>query len=272
MPELPEVETIRLGLEPIFIGQKVRDVVVRARKLRWQIPSNLSSLIKNHKILALYRRGKYLLFVFDNGGTLIIHLGMTGRLLVLPPKHKPDKHEHLVLEFANNKSLCFIDPRKFGAVLWTHDDPLQHPLLQKLGKEPFDREFTGDYLWHKSRQRKVAIKQFLMDGHTVAGVGNIYANEALFAASVRPDRMTDSLTLEECKKLTNAIKQVLRLAIKKGGTTIRDYVASDGSIGSFVAHLSVYAREGQRCIKCGAILKAKRLGQRSTVYCAQCQK
>lgn len=272
MPELPEVETVRLGLILCLVKQKINKVIVRQPKLRWPVPTHLPSKLKNQVIMAISRRGKYLLFHFKRG-TLIVHLGMSGRLLVLPKMHERYKHEHVVLELSNQKALCFIDPRRFGAVLWTEeDDPLQHPLLNKLGREPLDRKFSVNYLWEKSRTRKLTVKQFIMDGHIVVGVGNIYANEALFVAGIRPARSANSLTQKECDNLAKAIKHILRKALRKSGTTIRDYVTSRNTHGHFGQHLKVYGRSGEPCVVCGNILQEVRLGQRSSVFCPKCQR
>lgn len=272
MPELPEVETIRRGIVPHFVHHKITNVIVRQRKLRWLIPADLPKKLLHQTLQEVTRRGKYLLFHVSRG-TLIIHLGMSGKLLILPIKHEQQKHEHVIFEFSNHKALVFIDQRRFGSILWTEDnEPLQHNLLRDLGVEPLEREFNINYLWKKICSHKATIKQVIMNSHVVVGVGNIYAAEALFLAGIRPDRAANSLTCQETLRLVRAIKQVLRASIKNGGTTFRDYAKSDGSIGEFVRRLNVYGREGQDCLKCGRRLHSKRIGQRSTVFCEYCQR
>ncbi|HVV68836.1 MAG TPA: bifunctional DNA-formamidopyrimidine glycosylase/DNA-(apurinic or apyrimidinic site) lyase [Gammaproteobacteria bacterium] len=270
MPELPEVETTRLGLKPYLEGQIIQQVIVRDPRLRWPIPSNINKILPGQTVHVIERRGKYLLFKLDNG-SLIIHLGMSGRLRIFSQPTVPQKHDHLDIKFCNQLILRFTDPRRFGACLWVEGDPLLHPLLKNLGVEPLQRQFTSKYLWQLARNRKMPIKNFIMSANIVVGVGNIYANEALFAARIHPARPADNISLEEFNQLVIAVKAVLRQAIAKGGTTLKDFFNSEGKAGYFVNQLQVYGRQGQACVDCGLRLKAMRIGQRSSVYCPHCQ-
>lgn len=216
-------------------------------------------------------RGKYLLLETDRGH-VIIHLGMSGSLRILPHSHPVEKHDHIDIVFANGYCLRLTDPRRFGAVLWTSDNPNQHPLLKSLGPEPLEKNFTADYLFQLSRHRKVPIKQFIMNSHIVVGVGNIYASEALFAAGINPRKAAGKLNKHQTQQIVKSIKKILTASIKQGGTTLRDFLHSDGKPGYFINHLKVYDRAGLSCVKCKTKLKEIRQGQRATVYCAQCQK
>lgn len=271
MPELPEVETIITGIKDHILNNPITSVIVRESKLRWPVPENLNENLQNTFFSAITRRGKYFLLTTELG-TLILHLGMSGRLRLLHSAHSYDYHEHVIINFKNGKSLCFFDPRKFGAVLWHEGKkPYEHPLLADLGVEPLTEEFTADYLYQKIQNRKVPIKQFLMDSKIVVGIGNIYATEVLFLAKVHPLRATKDVSQAECNLLVSAIKNVLKMAISKGGTTIRDYVQGDGKTGNFQNYLKTYGRAGKPCVNCKTPLKEIRLGERSTVYCASCQ-
>jgi formamidopyrimidine-DNA glycosylase len=271
MPELPEVETTRRGVAPFCEGRKVVKAIVRQKKLRWPVPSTLNAKIKNKKVFSVKRRGKYLLFEFRQG-CLLIHLGMSGSLRIVDAKVPPGKHDHLDLVFEGGNALRFNDPRRFGAVLWVDDpNPMQHALLAGLGPEPLSSEFDGEYLFQKSRNRKKAMKLFIMDAQIVVGVGNIYANEALFGAGIRPGRAAGRLTRAQANRLADEIKMVLKQAIESGGTTLRDFVSAEGKPGYFSQTLRVYGRGGEDCVSCGKQLKSTRLGQRATVYCHECQ-
>ncbi|GAB1260923.1 bifunctional DNA-formamidopyrimidine glycosylase/DNA-(apurinic or apyrimidinic site) lyase [Aurantivibrio plasticivorans] len=270
MPELPEVETTRRGIAPHLEKQRIVNVVVRQPKLRWPIPRNLKSCLLNNAISKVHRRGKYLLIVVGRGH-LMMHLGMSGSLRVLPIGSKPEKHDHLDIELSSGQLLRYTDPRRFGSVLWVTGDPYQHDLLRDLGPEPLTDDFTGEYLFSRSRKRKVPIKQLIMDSKVVVGVGNIYANEALFMSGIRPRRSAGRLTRQQSDVLAANIKQVLGNAIQQGGTTLRDFTNSEGKPGYFSQSLSVYGRGGEACLQCQTVLKEVRLGQRSTVYCPSCQ-
>ncbi|WP_320150469.1 bifunctional DNA-formamidopyrimidine glycosylase/DNA-(apurinic or apyrimidinic site) lyase [uncultured Tolumonas sp.] len=269
MPELPEVEVSRLGITPWMEGVVVEKVVIRHPRLRWPIPSEIH-LLEGQPLHSIERRAKYLL-LRSTLGTAIFHLGMSGHLRILPIGTPAEKHDHVDLELANGKLLRFHDPRRFGALLWTTDDPHQHPLLKNLGPEPLTDAFTADYLWQRSRKLRSAIKPWLMDNHVVVGVGNIYANESLFMAHIHPKRAVNSLTIEESQALVAAVKQVLARAITQGGTTLRDFMRIDGKSGYFVQELLVYGRAGQACQVCAHPLEELRLGQRSSVFCPICQ-
>lgn len=271
MPELPEVETIRRGILPHIIQQQVHQIIIRQPKLRWRIPDNLSQEFIQQTIQSVTRRGKYLLLTTQNG-TAIIHLGMSGRLRILSTTIPAEKHDHLDILFSGEKCLRFTDPRRFGAVLWTNHNPEQHPLLKNLGPEPLSTKFNGNYLFALSRKKTTSIKQFIMNADIVVGVGNIYANEALFAAKIHPRTHAGKISKEKYQLLARCIKKILTLAIKQGGTTLRDFFNSDNKPGYFSQKLKVYGREGLHCIVCKTTLKLIRITQRATVYCPQCQK
>ncbi len=269
MPELPEVETTKRGIAPHIEGQKVCCVAVRQRQLRWPIPPRLQTIISGHKVRSVERRAKYLLLRFGHG-TLIIHLGMSGSLRIVSRGSEPEKHDHFDLVFARI-CLRLRDPRRFGAVLWTRDDPLQHKLLNHLGPEPLSREFNGKQLHQLAQKRKTPVKNFIMDGKVVVGVGNIYANEALFMSGIHPKRPCNKVSSEEYKTLAGHIKTVLKAAIKQGGTTLRDFQHGDGQPGYFAQKLQVYGKEGEPCPSCGKGIKKERIGQRSAFFCSHCQ-
>lgn len=271
MPELPEVETTRRGIEPHIKNRAVTDVVVRQSQLRWPVPRGLKQKLVGHKIEKVERRAKYLLLRFAHG-TLILHLGMSGSLRIVKADSTVGKHDHFDLVFDNGKALRLTDPRRFGAVLWTKDDPDEHELLRSLGPEPLGNKFNSDYLLQRSRGRKATIKQFIMDGKVVVGVGNIYASESLYLAGINPKTAAGKVSRERLERLVTAIKQVLTEAIKQGGTTLRDFVGGDGKPGYFAQQLTVYGREGKPCPGCGKPVKQMVLGQRASYYCPHCQK
>ena len=271
MPELPEVETTRRGIEPHIKQCAVTDVVVRQSKLRWPIPRGLKQKLVGHKIEKVTRRAKYLLLSFDHG-TLLLHLGMSGSLRIVKADSALGKHDHFDLVFDNGKALRLTDPRRFGAVLWTTGNPEAHELLRTLGPEPLGDDFNADYLYQRSRGRKVTIKQFIMDGKIVVGVGNIYASESLYLAGINPKTAAGKVSRERLERLASAIKQVLSEAITQGGTTLRDFVGGDGKPGYFAQQLKVYGREGEPCFGCGGAVKQVVLGQRASYYCPHCQK
>jgi len=270
VPELPEVETTRRGVSPHLIGHRIERMVVRERRLRWPVPVDLEAQVAGQTIMDVGRRGKYLL-VHLTPGTLIIHLGMSGSLRVLPATTRPGRHDHLDVVVDEGQCLRLRDPRRFGAVLWTEGDPHRHPLLASLGPEPLGAAFHGDWLYRCSRGRRVAAKPFLMDGHVVVGVGNIYANESLFLAGIHPARAAGRIALARYERLAEAVKHVLMEAITAGGTTLRDFVHSDGRPGYFSQHLRVYGRNSKPCEVCGRSLRQQSIGQRSTYYCPRCQ-
>lgn len=270
MPELPEIETIRRGLLPHLRHKKIISIIIRNYKLRWPIDAKIIDDLLNQTINNITRRGKYLLFHLDTG-ILMIHLGMSGRLRLLPSNFPIEKHDHVDFILENNLCLRFNDPRRFGSIFYFENGHEQHPLLNKLGIEPLEQEFNGNYLFEKSRHKKVAVKLFIMNSHIVTGVGNIYANEALFAAKINPKKSAGKITLAQYNILAKKIKKVLQTAISAGGTTLKDFVSSEGKPGYFSQQLKVYDRGGKECLNCGTQLKEIRLGQRQTVYCTKCQ-
>lgn len=271
MPELPEVETSRRGIEPHILGQTVSQVIIRQKKLRWPIPTRLKTELPQSKILSVKRRGKYLLLESDTG-TLIIHLGMSGSLRITDTCTAAEKHEHVDICFKNKIVLRYKDPRRFGAVLWTKKDPLKHKLLIDLGPEPLSDAFSAEHLYEYSHNRKIPIKTFIMNSHIVVGVGNIYASESLFMAGISPKRQAGNISLQRYQKLFEAIQNVLKLAIDQGGTSLRDFTRSDGKPGYFQQILNVYGRTGQPCHKCGKAIKQLTQQQRSSYYCSNCQR
>jgi formamidopyrimidine-DNA glycosylase len=270
VPELPEVETTRAGIEPYLLGHTVQQVVIRDRRLRWPIPPRLGKDLQGKVIDSVSRRGKYLL-LHTSAGTAILHLGMSGSLRIVDTDTPPQKHDHVDIVLDNGQALRFHDPRRFGCLLWTRKDPMRHELLATLGPEPLGDAFNGDYLFEKSRGKKLAVKAFIMDAKVVVGVGNIYANEALFRAGIHPKRAAGRISKERYHALAAAIVEVLGEAIAQGGTTLRDFVNSEGKPGYFQQTLAVYGREGEDCLRCGSPLHSSRLGQRSTYYCNHCQ-
>lgn len=270
MPELPEVEITRRGLVTHLTNQTITDVVIRNHNLRWPIPRDLSSLLSGRTIVSLKRRAKYLLMDCGNG-TLILHLGMSGSLRILPANISPAKHDHFDLVLGDGSLMRLRDPRRFGAVLW-HFSTQPHPLLASLGPEPLESAFDGRYLYQVTRGRSVSIKQCIMNNHIVVGVGNIYANEALFRAGIRPQITAGKLTLPRCSKLVDEIRSTLAEAISQGGSTLRDFVNSAGQPGYFQQNYWVYGRGESPCRKCGLPIMHIRQGQRSSFYCPRCQK
>jgi len=273
MPELPEVEVIRRGIAPHIEGRRIVSATVRNSMLRWPVPGDLGLKIGGVRITKVSRRAKYLLF--ESGeAALILHLGMSGslRLISVTAAVPPGKHDHVDFVLDDGTVLRFRDPRRFGAMLWETGDVMQHPLLAKLGPEPLTETFTGDLLYKQTRGRSVSIKQLLMNNSVVAGVGNIYANEALFHAEIHPMTPAGRISLSRYRKLVQAIKDTLNLAIEAGGSTLRDFVNSEGNPGYFQQQYFVYGRTGQPCRKCGVEIRQARQGQRSSFYCPHCQK
>lgn len=270
MPELPEVETTRRGVEPHVVGRRIVELALHEPRLRWRVPGTLPGKLAGQLITVAGRRAKYLLIELE-GGTLLLHLGMSGSLRVLPSTTPRIAHDHFDLVLDSGQTLRFNDPRRFGSLHYTTEPVGQHPLLRKLAPEPFDAAFNGDYLFKATRRRSVAIKQLIMNSSLVVGVGNIYASEALFRARIKPRRHARSLSRVEAGKLVRAIQTVLSLAIKTGGTTLRDYVGVDGSPGYFRQKLYVYERAGKPCRRCRTTIRQITQGQRSTYYCPKCQ-
>lgn len=271
MPELPEVETTCRGIRPHLVGRSITALALHNRRLRWPVPASLRQELVGQTVRSVTRRAKYLLLEVGHG-TLIIHLGMSGSLRLADPATPRLKHDHIEMHLSGGLCLRYCDPRRFGAWLWTRDAVAQHPRLCDLGPEPLGRQFTGKALYAACQHSQQPIKLRIMDSHTVVGVGNIYANEALYMAGISPLRPADSLSLAECTALCAAIKAILRRAIRQGGTTLRDFVGGDGQPGYFAQTLAVYGRQGEHCRQCGTPLADTRLGQRATVYCPACQR
>lgn len=270
MPELPEVETTRRGIEPYLLANRFSRIKVRQPSLRWPIPKNLSAMT-NRKIESVTRRGKYILISLGRH-TIIIHLGMSGSLRLTEKQVPLRKHDHVSFGLSDDGlELRYHDPRRFGCILLASGDVFTHPLLEKLGPEPLSNEFTSDYLFKLSRKRKCAIKNFIMDSRTVVGVGNIYASEALYLSGIRPGKAAGRISTAASAQLTVNIKKVLKNAIEMGGTTLRDFVNSDGDPGYFAQELRVYGRAGKPCTTCETTIKAVVIGQRSSFYCPACQ-
>jgi formamidopyrimidine-DNA glycosylase len=269
VPELPEVEVTRRGIAPHLVGRAITGVAVREPRLRWRVPQAVSRLA-GRTVRAVSRRGKYLL-IDCGAGHLIVHLGMSGSLRLVSPDAPPQKHDHFDLSFGQ-RVLRLRDPRRFGAVLWTEAPPESHPLIRHLGVEPLSRAFDANRLHVLARASRTPIKQFLMDARRIAGVGNIYASEALFLARIRPQAAAQRLSPGRCARLVAAIKRTLRAAIRAGGSSLRDFVGGDGEPGTFQTRYRVYHREGLPCRHCGAAIRRIVQGQRATFYCPRCQR
>ena len=270
MPELPEVETTGRGVAPHIVGKKIKAVVVRHRQLRWPISTDFESNLFGECIESVTRRAKYLL-IKTSSGTLIAHLGMSGNLRIVDATSPIKKHDHVDIVFDEQTILRFNDQRRFGALIWTTGDAMSHALLSHLGVEPLSSEFTGEYLFQLAQKRRVPIKTFLMNSHIVVGVGNIYANEALFMAGILPTCHAGELTLQACEKIVSCIQKVLASAIEQGGTTLRDFVNAQGKAGYFRQQLHVYGRGKMPCTHCSHPIQEIRLANRSTFFCANCQ-
>ena len=270
MPELPEVETSRRGIEPHLIGERIDKLTIRERRLRWPVSTDVDRQLAGQTVVSVGRRAKYLLINTTNG-TAIIHLGMSGSVTIVNRDTPAGIHDHFDIDLASGKSLRYRDPRRFGSLHWT-DNPEQHKLLRSLGPEPLGDAFSGEYLWKKSRGRRVNIKQFIMNANIVVGVGNIYASEALYVAAINPRRAAGRIALQRYDALAAAIRNVLQAAIKAGGTTLRDFYGGDGEPGYFQQELAVYGRDDKPCRKCKRPISVVVLGQRSTFYCKNCQR
>ncbi len=269
MPELPEVETSRRGISPYVEGQRVERVDIRERRLRWPVAREIDENLPGATIESVGRRAKYLL-LNTGSGTAIIHLGMSGSVYIVERGTPAGVHEHFDLELSSGRALRFRDPRRFGSLHWA-EDPSQHWLLKGLGPEPLSDQFSGDWLWQKSRGRRVTVKQFIMMANIVVGVGNIYASESLFLAGINPRRAAGRVSRQRHALLADAIKEVLRKAIRAGGTTLRDFYGGDGEPGYFRHELAVYDREEEPCVRCDRPVSAIVQGQRRTYYCKNCQ-
>ncbi len=270
MPELPEVETTRRGVEPHVVHKAIKETLVRQASLRWPVSPDLGQGLTGNQFHSIERRAKYLLFNTASG-RMMVHLGMSGSLRICKPDSEIRKHDHIDIRFDDDTILRYHDPRRFGSVFWLPGDE-SHSLLGELGPEPLSDEFDGEYLYRVSRGRKVAVKLLIMNSKIVVGVGNIYANEALYFSGIRPDRAASRVSLKRYKELADNIKRVLAQSIESGGTTLRDFLREDGQPGYFKQRLMVYGRGGEACRQCGRALKESRLGNRATVYCTGCQR
>ncbi len=271
VPELPEVETTRRGLEPMLLGRTVTRVDVRQPRLRWPVSPELAEALTGARIESVGRRAKYLLLGAGRG-TVILHLGMSGSLRYVSAGTPAGRHDHVQWLLEDESWLRLHDPRRFGAVLWTTGDAREHPLLRRLGPEPLRPEFDRERLYRFSRHRRTSVKAFIMDSRVVAGIGNIYAAEALFLAGIHPARRANRIALDRYQRLTDSIRRVLADAIRAGGTTLRNFVDAGGRPGDFRRRLLVYGRPGEPCRHCGAALARRVIAQRSTVYCPRCQR
>ncbi|MFC3851800.1 bifunctional DNA-formamidopyrimidine glycosylase/DNA-(apurinic or apyrimidinic site) lyase [Salinispirillum marinum] len=269
MPELPEVETTRRGIAPHIEGKRLTQWIVRDHRLRWPIEPQWPAIVAGQTVHQVSRRSKYLVLHLDSGQVLA-HLGMSGQFRIVPAGAALEKHDHCDWVMEDGTLVRYRDPRRFGAMLYT-TDWLAHPLITKLGPEPLSIDFDGDYLYTQLRKRRGPIKTAIMDASLVVGVGNIYANEALFLTGIHPTRACDRISLARAQRLAENIKTVLARAIEQGGTTLRDYVSATGQPGYFRIELNVYGRKGQPCATCATPLKEIRLAGRSTVYCPHCQ-
>lgn len=271
MPELPEVETTLNGIAPFLSGQILSSIKVRDRRLRWPVTPGLERKAKGQKVCFLERRGKYILLGLERGG-LLIHLGMSGSMRVLPEDVPPQNHDHFDLRTDAGAVIRFRDPRRFGCLLWHSDDVRTHPRLKRLGAEPLDQRFNGKLLYDASRGRRVAVKNLIMNGEIVVGVGNIYASESLYDCGVHPGRGCHRISLARYERLSRSIRSVLSRAIEQGGTTLRDFVRADGRPGYFEQRLFVYGREGKICDRCGGEIRKVIIGQRASYFCPNCQR
>jgi formamidopyrimidine-DNA glycosylase len=269
MPELPEVETSRRGIEPHLVGQPIVDVTIRNRELRWPVSKEVDRHLPGETIVSVDRRAKYLL-INTTDGTAILHLGMSGHLTIVARDAPAGIHDHVDIGLASGHALRLRDPRRFGSLHWS-DDPHSHWLLKGLGPEPLGDDFSGEHLWHRSRGRRIAVKQFIMNAGIVVGVGNIYASESLFLAGINPKRAAGRIALPRYEALAEAIRNVLQRAIRAGGTTLRDYYGGFGEAGWFQQELDVYGREDKPCHRCNRPVTAIVQGQRATYYCKNCQ-
>lgn len=269
MPELPEVETSRRGIEPHIVGSRISRVIVRERRLRWPVSSDVDRNLPGQIVTSVTRRAKYLLINMKHG-TAILHLGMSGSVMIVDHDTPAGVHDHVDIQFATGKTLRFRDPRRFGSLHWAQD-ATRHWLLQKLGPEPLSDDFDGDYLRQKSRGRRVSIKQFIMNAQIVVGIGNIYASEALYLAGIHPLRAAGRISTQRYHRLSTSIKDILGKAIEAGGTTLRDFYGSDGEAGYFQQQLEVYGRKGEPCRRCITSITMIVQAQRSTYYCKRCQ-
>jgi formamidopyrimidine-DNA glycosylase len=270
MPELPEVETTRRGLAPLMAGRCIESLTIREARLRWPIAPDVRTKLAGQPVESISRRGKYLIVGVPKGG-LLVHLGMSGSLRFLDDDDAPGAHDHVDIRFVGGGLVRYNDPRRFGSMHFA-SEPLEHPLLKDLGPEPLGDDFTAAYLRQRASGRRAPIKPFIMNAAIVVGVGNIYANEALFGAGIHPARAAGRISSERLDLLVRGIRNVLEAAIEQGGTTLRDFVGGDGRPGYFRQSLAVYERAGEPCIACREKIRRRVIGQRATYYCVRCQR
>jgi len=270
MPELPEVETTLRGIRPYLEGRRIQELKVRERRLRYPITDDAEEILAGQRMLSLSRRGKYLLMGLEKG-SLLIHLGMSGSLRIVPAATPPGIHDHLDLVMEDGGCLRMRDPRRFGLFIWIADPPEKHPLIRELGPEPLEEGFGGDYLFFRAGNRHLPVKAFIMDAKVVVGIGNIYASESLFLAGIHPNRPAGQVSATLYDLLARSIRKVLGESITSGGTSLRDFVREDGNPGYFAQKLRVYGREGQACHFCGSLILREKIGQRSSFFCPNCQ-
>ncbi len=271
MPELPEVETTRRGIEPVLKGQIIKRLVIRQPALRWPIPGDLPHNVEGQRIERIDRRAKYLLLRIP-AGAVLVHLGMSGSLRIVAPSDPLRPHDHVDFVTESGQAVRYHDPRRFGSILWQPGHADDHPLLASLGPEPLGDQFSGERLYQRSRGRRVAVKSFIMSAQVVVGVGNIYASEALYRAGIRPTRAAGRVSLARYEQLAQDIREVLSEAIEQGGSTLRDFVQPDAMPGYFAQQLAVYDRAGKPCHGCGEAIKRQVIGQRASYFCGRCQR
>lgn len=272
MPELPEVETTCNGIRPHITSKTIVDVIIRQKQLRWPITENLKDLLLGHRIESVKRRAKYCLLQTSSADTVIIHLGMSGSLRIVNTDNPAGKHDHVDFIFTDGTVLRFNDTRRFGAILFTSEAIEQHKLINNLGPEPLSDQFTGSHLRQLAKDKKTTVKSFIMDGHNVVGVGNIYASESLFMAGIHPTRLAGRVSLKRYQNLAGCIKVVLQRAIDQGGTTLRDFVNEQGKPGYFQQSLAVYGRANEKCVICSSPIQQLKIAQRASYFCPVCQK
>lgn len=270
MPELPEVETTKQGIKPHMEGQKILEIIVRNSKLRLPVPSNINELCAGKNIKYITRRAKYILIHLSEG-YLLIHLGMSGHLRILPDSMKPEKHDHIDLILSNGLTLRYCDPRRFGLFTYLNENPYQHQLLAHLGPEPLSEDFSSEYLFQRAQNKSMPIKSFIMSNEVVVGVGNIYATESLFLSRIHPNTPAKILSFDAYHVLTNHIKTTLQLAIECGGTTLRDFYTFDGKPGYFSISLKAYGRKNQPCFQCSSSIDTLIIAGRNSAFCPKCQ-
>ena len=270
MPELPEVETTKAGISPYILNQEIENIIIRNDALRWPVPMSLCQILPGQTVRRITRRAKYIIIDCEHG-SLICHLGMSGHFKIIQKPTPILKHDHVDILFKNGICLRYNDPRRFGCILWTEQPIEEHFLIRKLGKEPLDSNWKPKELYEHLQRKSIPIKTYLMNQENVVGVGNIYASEALFLAKIHPKRPANSLSLNDCKHLIHAIQSILSKAIEQGGTTLNDYVNSEGKPGYFSQSLQVYHREHEPCLICHSPIQKIIMGQRSTFFCAKCQ-